>query len=793
MTSPIFRFRNLRLDPATRQLWREGERVPLPLKSFDCLTYLIEHRDRAVGRDELIAAVWGRAEVSDKLLGQTLLRARRAIGDVGGGQTAIRTLPRFGYHWEEPVEIEIAPAEAAAPHTAEPPSAGTVPVDRADPASPVPAPALPTAAAEPTHRRWKSGPASLALAALLAAIAWWAWQRPSTPPAAAPAAATQGALVLILPVSGANPGEESWVRLGAMDYLASRLRNTPGLQVLPSEQTVALLGRDGTSDQRDESDLYRFEQMTGARYILAPRVSHLGSNWNAVLDVYHDRGIRSYEAQAKTPLEALSRVGVRFVEANGLPVASAADPPTSAAEYLQRIDAAVLAGDLAEAGSLAQAVPVEFRDEPAFVIRAARIAFRSGDSERAEKLLVSIDRADTRIPLEDRAQAAVGLGVAAIYRQDFTAAENFYSEAIALLETHGTPALLGKAYVERGVARGVFRRFDEAMSDFARGRVQLELAGDRLGGASLDTNLGLLEVLRNRYPEALAAYQRAVATYGRFGVNDNLVIALQGLAYVQRMLLDLDGAQASSERIAQLAEHLRNPTQSRRAALTRAKVMLDRGRLREAAELIQRNLLEADGKSRSPVFAVLQAQQLIAQGHPAQALADADPIIGEIERQGDGATEMYLSEAIGTYIDAALSDRQPAVAAHLLQRLRAAPQAPQDDGRPFVEALAQARIAAANESGDALARFAEAMTLADNRSPSDVVAAACAFADVLLAHGVSQEAPVVLGRLVPYVERNYDAARSAARLYAALGNKDLALAAQGHARQLAGERPFDPP
>jgi len=74
-----FRFRNVRLHPATRQLWRDGARVPLPLplKSFDCLSYLIEHRDRAVGRDELIAAVWGRAEVSDKVLGHRFDRYRR--------------------------------------------------------------------------------------------------------------------------------------------------------------------------------------------------------------------------------------------------------------------------------------------------------------------------------------------------------------------------------------------------------------------------------------------------------------------------------------------------------------------------------------------------------------------------------------------------------------------------------------------------------------------------------------------------------------------------------------------
>ena len=59
MASPIFAPRNLRLDLGDTPLWRDGERVPLPPKSSDCLTHLIEHRDRAVGRDELIAAVWG--------------------------------------------------------------------------------------------------------------------------------------------------------------------------------------------------------------------------------------------------------------------------------------------------------------------------------------------------------------------------------------------------------------------------------------------------------------------------------------------------------------------------------------------------------------------------------------------------------------------------------------------------------------------------------------------------------------------------------------------------------------
>ena len=66
-------------------------------KAFDCLTYLIANRDRAVGRDELIAAVWGKVEISDNILGQVVAHARRAVNDNGEEQRVIRTVPRFGY------------------------------------------------------------------------------------------------------------------------------------------------------------------------------------------------------------------------------------------------------------------------------------------------------------------------------------------------------------------------------------------------------------------------------------------------------------------------------------------------------------------------------------------------------------------------------------------------------------------------------------------------------------------------------------------------------------------------
>ncbi len=114
MCSTKYRFDEFELDPAARDLLRNGERVALPPKSFECLAYLLSHRDRAVGRDELISAVWGRIEVSDTVVAQTLLRARKAIGDSGGRQLLIRTVPRFGYRWIAPVREGTAEAATLA-------------------------------------------------------------------------------------------------------------------------------------------------------------------------------------------------------------------------------------------------------------------------------------------------------------------------------------------------------------------------------------------------------------------------------------------------------------------------------------------------------------------------------------------------------------------------------------------------------------------------------------------------------------------------------------------------------
>src|SRR5436305_1011115 len=102
--SRVYRFADCRIDPARRELWRAGQLVPLPPQVFDFLAYLLQHHERAVGRDELVAAVWGKTEISDTLLGQTVLRLRRELGDDARQQRMLRTIARFGYRWVAPLD-----------------------------------------------------------------------------------------------------------------------------------------------------------------------------------------------------------------------------------------------------------------------------------------------------------------------------------------------------------------------------------------------------------------------------------------------------------------------------------------------------------------------------------------------------------------------------------------------------------------------------------------------------------------------------------------------------------------
>lgn len=97
------RFGRFELDEACRELRLDGEPWPLQPLVFSLLCHLVRHRDRALGKDELLESLWPGTFVTESSLQKAVSLARSALRE-GGQADAIRTLPRQGYRFVAAVE-----------------------------------------------------------------------------------------------------------------------------------------------------------------------------------------------------------------------------------------------------------------------------------------------------------------------------------------------------------------------------------------------------------------------------------------------------------------------------------------------------------------------------------------------------------------------------------------------------------------------------------------------------------------------------------------------------------------
>lgn len=102
----VHAFDEFRLCTQRRLLLRDDEEVPLRLKAFECLSYLVEQSPRAVSKDELCGAVWSPRIISNETLTSTIKDIRQALDDRRAPYRYVRTLLGFGYRFVAPVVVE---------------------------------------------------------------------------------------------------------------------------------------------------------------------------------------------------------------------------------------------------------------------------------------------------------------------------------------------------------------------------------------------------------------------------------------------------------------------------------------------------------------------------------------------------------------------------------------------------------------------------------------------------------------------------------------------------------------
>ncbi len=795
MTGYIYEFGEFRFATATRELLRMGRRVELPRRTFECLECLLAHRDRALHRDELVAAIFGRPNVSDAQLGQVVLRTRRALGDDGNAQRMIRTVAGFGYRWVATVDRvvenpagELAHAAAMHDEVQAPPAAAPAP-------APVAGPACDAATAARTRvdaRRLRVRVAmaivtACAFAAMIASLLLRTDQRM----AVSGPRASAGDRVAVLPIDVDGLRADAWLRLGAMDLVAERLREG-GFGVPPSENVIGVLQ---ASAARDADADIALRSATAARLVVRGKATRGARGWKVELAALPAQGVAvPVTFAAADAIEAVRGATDLLLAALGRSSPNHREGDAALDETLQRARAAMLANELDTARSilLESAALAARPDQLAY--RLARVDFRAGRLDAVESSLSRLlDRPAARSDPHFRAQVLIARGATRTRRGAFADGGRDYAAALALLGTDGAAQQRGDARQGRANSFVAAHRYADALADFGAARIELEAAGDVLGVARVDANLGMLELDRGRPAAALGYLPGAADRFQSFGALHELLITLTGLVEARLAMLERDEAVAAVERAWTLRERITDPDQRVDLLLDRAQVSIGAGRYSEADAALEQadgmttsgnRVLRARLRALQAELAVRRARWSEADVATSRALADW-PGAGA---DGDRATILRLRQ------HALIALGQDELARTLFERARDAPATAAAGPGHVAEALAMAEWAThEHDPARAADWFRFAMASAEHGGvPSEIVAVADAQAPLLLNAGMRDAAAAMIGRVAPWAAHDFDCALLQVRLYRALGQRDAWFAALRQAQALAGERTISP-
>jgi DNA-binding winged helix-turn-helix (wHTH) protein/tetratricopeptide (TPR) repeat protein len=782
----LYRIGEFVLDPSSRELRHAGRLIDLPSSAFDCLVHLVANRHRPVGRDELIATVWGRAEVSETLLGHTIVRLRRELGDSGGDQHSIRTMPRVGYRWIAPTIEERL--DAKAPRLGEA-GAGSAPASLSvSPLAQAHA-AIPPHAAE-VPRAWPRVRlvGMLTFLVVLVALGVIFFGRRSPPVPGKKAHVDAPAVALVFPAAMAASSDSGWLRLGSMDLIADRLRRG-SVATMESDAVVALL-KDRPTDV--ETLLTDRSLAASASLRIAPHIAFENRSWRVRLDAVDGQRRLAVDAQDADPLVAArAATDLLLIKLGHAPPVDGRAASPAVEQLQQQIKSATLAGQLDLARTLIDDAPAALRETPELAWSSALVEATAGDYEGAhrsldlllERVSAEQDPALRARALNMRAAMFTRRGLAALAGAD-------YAEAIGLVESHNEPLVLAHAYTGRGLVAAMSGKYDEAIADLGRARVISESAGGALGIAQIDLNLGLIAKIRGQFSLAQSLLTESVDRFEKLASQEEWAVAIEALAGMQMLTLDFIEALATTDRFWPPERHVGNVRLRWSLTITRAWALARLGRLDEAAALGKQVRAVAtrpeDVASVASVDVLLAYVSLSRGDSDAAAATAAKAVISALENTDRDAyrdarlLHMDALEESGRAVEAA------AEATELRKWLAKLPNGEGDVYVAFVDAE-KARVE--GDTNSALRSYSTALERASRLGiPDLLVICAVPYARLLEQVGQLQEASAVTGRISQWGDRDLRVALAEADLYRALGQTKAWREASERARSLAGQR-----
>lgn len=105
--SGIWACGDLRVLPATRQVWKRGQPVELSFLEYELLVFLMQRACLVVTFDDLLSKVWGyEDEGSSELVKTCVYRLRHKLEDDPSNPRYIRSVRKVGYFWADRIRVE---------------------------------------------------------------------------------------------------------------------------------------------------------------------------------------------------------------------------------------------------------------------------------------------------------------------------------------------------------------------------------------------------------------------------------------------------------------------------------------------------------------------------------------------------------------------------------------------------------------------------------------------------------------------------------------------------------------
>jgi len=501
----FIRFGIYECDLRAGELHKSGRKVKLSDQPFRLLTLLLERRGELVTRQELRERLWPAEEFGefDDGLNTAINKVRAALDDSAENPRFVETVPRRGYRFIAPVEIETDTAH-------QPPVVASVPDESTLHTEPPPAERV-------SHngylRRIAGGVAAVALIGLAGAYVWWHLHARVTAAAEMPIRS-----IAVLPFDNfsGNPGQDYFAE-GMTDELTTDLAQVGSLRVTSRASAMAYHGAQKSMSQ--------IRRELGVDAVVEGSVVRSGKNVRVDAQLVETSDDRQIWAQS-------------FMRSEQDIIVLQDDIAQAVAE---RVEVAL---DPSVRERLADARPVNADAYEAYLHGTEHLADHS-DAD----LLKSLDYFKQAVALDPTfAQAYAGEAEAYCYLGDYDvlpdkvvwpkaemAAQRALDLNSSLSQAHAAKALTLWRYEWKWTeAQAEFRRalqlnpndadthhvygiFLATRGDFPDAERQLETARE-LDPLSqiIRTNIGWLSYFQHDYAKSIAQYERVIETDPRF-------------------------------------------------------------------------------------------------------------------------------------------------------------------------------------------------------------------------------------------------------------------------------------